>query len=436
MEKIMDSKIKSIAVLGAGTMGAGIAALAADKDCKVLLLDINEEAAQKGKDSMISERTPMLSDISKINNVEIGTFDKDFELIKNYDWICEVVVEKLDIKRQIFEKIEQYRKDGSIVSSNTSGIPLRDITDNMPDRLLSDVCITHFFNPVKVMKLCELIPGEKTLPEVINNLGSFLTNIMGKGVVNGKDTVNFIGNRIGCFLILKGLHEGSKARNLGLSQEEIDGLMSRPVGLPPTGLYGLIDLIGLDVMHSVGKNLAINLPKDDMGIPYVNLPNEEQNMFDSGQLGRKTGGGFYRIQKLENGDKKKEVFDLSKSIWRDAEKVSIEGDLNLILEESVKGNYVWNVMGSTLIYAASLVPEIADDIVNIDRAMRWGFAWSKGPYEMLDEIGPKKFINKCIEKNINIPKMLDILLESGNDSFYKDSSKYLTIDGNYTDILN
>lgn len=429
----MSSNINSIAVLGAGTMGAGIAALAADKDCKVLLLDISDEAAQKGKDSMISERNPMLSDPSKINNVETGTFENDFELIKNYDWICEVVVEKLDIKRQIFEKIEKYRKDGSIVSSNTSGIPLRDITENMPDRLLSDVCITHFFNPVKVMKLCELIPGEKTKPEILDNLSIFLQDIMNKGVVNAKDTVNFIGNRIGCFLILKGLHQGKKAREVGLIQEEIDGLMSRPIGLPPTGLYGLVDLIGLDVMYSVGKNLAINLPKDDQGLIYVNLPTEEQNMFDSGQLGRKTGGGFYRMQKLDNGEKKKEVFDLSNLEWRDAKKISIDGDLNMMLEDTEQGNYLWQVMGSTLAYAADLIPEIADDILNIDRAMRWGFAWSKGPFEMLDEIGPNNFINKCKENNISIPKMLQILDESENDTFYKDG-KYLTKDGNYLEI--
>ena len=429
----MSSNINSIAVLGAGTMGAGIAALAADKDCKVLLLDISEEAAKKGKDSMISERNPMLSDPSKINNVEIGTFDNDFELIKNYDWICEVVVEKLVIKRQIFERIEKYRKEGSIVSSNTSGIPLRDITDNMPDRLLEDVCITHFFNPVKVMKLCELIPGEKTKPEILNSLSIFLQDIMNKGVVNAKDTVNFIGNRIGCFLILKGLHQGKKARETGIIQEEIDCLMSRPIGLPPTGLYGLVDLIGLDVMYSVGKNLAINLPKNDQGLNYVNLPAEEQNMYDNGQLGRKTGGGFYRIQKLDNGEKKKEVFDLSNLEWRDFKKISIEGDLSLMLEDTEQGNYLWQVMGSTLAYAADLIPEIADDILNIDRAMRWGFAWSKGPFEMLDAIGPDNFINKCRENNISIPKMLQILDESENNSFYMDG-KYLTKEGVYKDI--
>ncbi len=429
----MSSNINTIAVLGAGTMGAGIAALAADKDCKVLLLDISLEAAQKGKDSMISERTPMLKDISKIKNVEIGTFENDFPLIKDYDWICEVVVEKLDIKRQIFEKIEKYRKDGSIVSSNTSGIPLRDITENMPIRLLTDVCITHFFNPVKVMKLCELIPGEKTNPDIISKLSIFLEKIMNKGVVNGKDTVNFIGNRIGCYLILKGLHQGKVAREEGLVQEEIDNLMSKPIGLPPTGLYGLVDLIGLDVMYSVGKNLEINLPENDKGLPYVNLPKVEQEMYDKGQLGRKTGGGFYRIKKLENGEKKKEVYDLDSLNWREATSISTEGNFNTILEDTKQGNYLWEVMGSTLAYAADLIPEIADDILNIDRAMRWGFAWSKGPFEILDEIGPINFINKCKEKNIAIPKMLEILINSENNSFYMDG-KYLTKEGIYKDI--
>lgn len=429
----MSSNINTIAVLGAGTMGAGIAALAADKDCKVLLLDISLEAAQKGKDSMISERTPMLKDISKIKNVEIGTFENDFPLIKDYDWICEVVVEKLDIKRQIFEKIEKYRKDGSIVSSNTSGIPLRDITENMPIRLLTDVCITHFFNPVKVMKLCELIPGEKTNPDIISKLSIFLEKIMNKGVVNGKDTVNFIGNRIGCYLILKGLHQGKVAREEGLVQEEIDNLMSKPIGLPPTGLYGLVDLIGLDVMYSVGKNLEINLPENDKGLPYVNLPKVEQEMYDKGQLGRKTGGGFYRIKKLENGEKKKEVYDLDSLNWREAKSISTEGNFNTILEDTKQGNYLWEVMGSTLAYAADLIPEIADDILNIDRAMRWGFAWSKGPFEILDEIGPINFINKCKEKNIAIPKMLEILINSENNSFYMDG-KYLTKEGIYKDI--
>lgn len=429
----MSNKIKSIAVLGAGTMGAGIAALAADTGCKVLLLDISLEAAEKGKTLMVSDKAPLLSDLSKISNVKIGTFNDNFKDIVDYDWICEVVVEKLDIKRQIFEKIESFRKDGSIVSSNTSGIPLRDITEGMSSRLLNDVCITHFFNPVKVMKLCEIIPGEQTSKIILDELKIFITNVLQKGVVNAKDTVNFIGNRIGCYWMLRGLHEGKNSRELGLTQEEIDALMSKPMGLPPTGLYGLIDLIGLDVMYSVGKNLAVNLPKEDVGLNYINLPDEEQKLYDIGQLGRKTGGGFYRIKKLDNGDKLKEVFDLKNSNWREAQKVILDYDLKIILDDSVQGNYAWNVMGSTLLYAADLIPEIAEDIVNIDRAMKWGFAWSKGPFEMIDELGPHNLIEKC-KKSGSIPKMLQVLDSSGAKSFYTNDGKYLSKSGHYESI--
>ncbi len=426
----MSDKIKSVAVLGAGTMGAGIAALAAEKGCEVLLLDISIEAAEKGKSAMVSDKNSLLGDQSKISNVKIGTFDDDFESIKNYDWICEVVVEKLDIKRQIFEKIEKYRKDGSIVSSNTSGIPLRDITSNMPERLLKNVCITHFFNPVKIMKLCEVIPGENTSEDMLNSLKIFISQTLLKGVVNAKDTVNFIGNRIGCYWMLKGLHEGKTARELGITQEEVDALMSKPMGLPPTGIYGLIDLIGLDVMYSVGKNLEINLPKGDAGLNYVNLPYEEQKLYDSGQLGRKTGGGFYRIKKLDNGNKLKEVYDLGTLSWREAEKVTFDKGLSLLLEDSKFGSYSWNVMGSTLMYAADLIPEISEDIVNIDRAMKWGFAWAKGPFEMIDDLGAYNCIDKC--KKIGImPKMLKVLESSSGQRFYTEDGKYLTASGNY-----
>ena len=177
-KKKMISTIQSIAVLGSGTMGAGIAALCLEKGYKVLLLDISEEAVNKAKSIMLNEKYKMLSDINMIERLETGTFEKDFKNISEYDWICEAVVEKVEIKRSIFKKIEEHRKDGSIVSSNTSGIPLRDIVENMPDRMLKDVCITHFFNPVKVMKLCELVPSIKTDQNVLMNLRMFLENVL------------------------------------------------------------------------------------------------------------------------------------------------------------------------------------------------------------------------------------------------------------------
>ena len=195
----MNKQIKKIAVIGSGTMGAGIAALAADKECKVLLLDITRELIEKAKEKIINSKDPMLTNPENIKNIEIGTFDQDFHKITSYDWICEAVVEKVDIKKDIFSKIEKYRSDSSFVSSNTSGITLKDITAGMPERLLKDICITHFFNPVKIMKLCELIPGEQTSINVIREISNFLSTVMGKGVVHGKDTVNFIGNRIGCY---------------------------------------------------------------------------------------------------------------------------------------------------------------------------------------------------------------------------------------------
>ena len=429
----MNNKIKSIAVIGSGTMGSGIAALAADKDCKVLLLDISAEAVEKGKDRIVNERNPMLSNPEKIKNIETGTFENDFHKIADYDWICEAVVEKVDIKKDIFSKIEKYRSDSSFVSSNTSGITLKDITAGMPERLLKDICITHFFNPVKIMKLCELIPGEQTSVNVIREISNFLSTVMEKGVVHGKDTVNFIGNRIGCYFMLKGLHEGKAARSSGFSIEQIDALLSKPMGLPPTGLYGLIDLIGLDVMHSVGKNLELNLPKNDVGLAYVKLPQDETAMYSNNQLGRKTGGGFYRVKKLETGEKLKETFNLNNKEWQAFKKVTIEKNLSVMLEDSTEGKLAWNIMGATLLYAADLIPEIADNIFNIDRAMRWGFAWQKGPFEMLDDIGPSLVIDRCLKEGVKVPKMLQVLNESNNAKFYN-NDQYLDINGIYKNI--
>jgi 3-hydroxyacyl-CoA dehydrogenase len=425
----MTREIKSVAVLGAGTMGTGIAGLAAEKNCKVLLLDTSMEAAEKALDRIINGRPPAIDTPGKEANITLGTLADDLKKIANYDWICEAVIEDLDTKRTLFERFEPLRKDGSVVSTNTSGIPLSDITEGMPDRLLKDIAVTHFFNPVKIMKLCELVPGEKTDAEVINIFHAYLGGEMGKGVVNAKDTVNFIGNRIGCFWMLRGLHAATDARGNGLSQERIDALMSAPVGLPPTGLYGLIDLIGLDIMDFVGKNLEINLPEGDMGADYTKFPAAEHAMLERGQLGRKTGGGFYRVSKLDDGSKKKEAFDLNTGDWRDAEKVTLDVTAGVMFEDSADGQFSWDIMGSTLAYAANLIPAISDDIVNVDRAMRWGFAWGKGPFELLDALGPLKFLEKC-RANGHAPKMLEVLEAAGAETFYKDG-EFLGLDGKY-----
>ena len=431
----MAREINSVAVLGAGTMGTGIAGLCAERGRKVLLLDVSMEVAEKAMDRILNGRPPALDTPEKASNITLGTLADDLGKIADCDWICEAVIEDLDTKRALFERLEPLRKNGSVVSTNTSGIPLKDITNGMTDRLRKDIVVTHFFNPVKIMRLLEIVPGVDTTPDVIETLADFCRAELGKGVVHAKDTVNFIGNRIGCFWMLSGLHHATQARSDGLSMEQIDALMSGPVGLPPTGLYGLIDLIGLDIMDFVGKNLAVNLPGNDVGRNFTAFPKAEQAMLERGQLGRKTGGGFYRMQKLDDGTKKKETFDLETGNWRDALTAELDdchSSLDVLLGDDNAAQFCWRTMGGTLWYAASLMPEISDDVVNIDRAMRWGFAWAKGPFEMLDAVGPARFIAKLKSGNLPVSGMLGVLEQAGCETFYRnDGSEFLGLDGDY-----
>jgi 3-hydroxyacyl-CoA dehydrogenase len=429
----MTREIKSVAVLGGGTMGAGIAGACAMAGIKVLLLDVDRAAVDRAMERITGGRAPALDDPAKAALIETGTFD-ELDRIAGYDWICEAVIEDLATKRAFFEKLEAARSDGSVVSTNTSGIPLRAITEGMPERLRRDVVVTHFFNPVKVMKLLEVVPGAQTTPDVVQAMAGFGAKKLGKGVVHAKDTVNFIGNRIGCFWMLSGLHKAKAARAQGLSMETIDALMSAPVGLPPTGLYGLIDLIGLDVMDFVGKNLALNLPEGDAGHAYTSFPPEEQAMLERGQLGRKTGGGFYKLTKTEDGGRLKEVFDLDKGDWRLAAEVTQgrnHADLaSLMAAEDACGAFARDLMGGALAYAADLVPQISDDIVNVDRAMRWGFAWAHGPFQMLDIVGPQNVIARLEADGKPLPHMLAVLKQAGAASFYrKDGGEFLGTDG-------
>ncbi len=429
----MPRQIESVAVLGCGTMGSGIAAASAAAGCRVLMLDLTAEAVAAALDAVDAEHRHL---------VETGTMADDLGKIADYDWICEAIVEDVAVKRELFAELEPLRRDGSVISSNTSGIPLRDITEGFDDRLLADVAITHFFNPVRVMKLFELVPGEQTSPEVIDAFAAFGASKLGKGVVHAKDTVNFIGNRIGCFFMLSGLHLAKPFLADGMSQETVDAVLGKPIGLPPTGLYGLIDLIGLDVMDLVGKNLEINLPEGDAGRAYTAFPGAEQRMLDRGQLGRKAGGGFGRMVKLDDGSKKRETFDLLTETWRDGQEPDLAGvpaDLGEVLfADSPQGELAWQVFGGTLRYAAGLVPEIADDVVNIDRAIRWGFNWTQGPFEMLDVLGPERVMAKIESEGGDLPKMLSVLRDSGASGFYRTdvdgAAQYLTVTGDWAAV--
>ena len=434
------TEIKQVAVLGAGAMGSGIAGICANAGCRVWLLDLDRGACEAAKEKLAAGRAPVVGDAALLDNIETGAFDADLDKIADCQWICEAIVENLEIKRELFTRVEAVRADGSIITTNTSGIPLRRICADMPRRLQEDIAVTHFFNPAHLMKLVELVPGEHTRDETIAALTNFLGGRLGKGVVHAKDTVNFIGNRIGCFWMLAGLHLAEKAMaEDGLNIETVDALTSAPLGLPPTGLYGLIDLIGLDVMHNVGKNLAANLPADDAGRQFVAFTDKVQRLHDRGQLGRKTGGGFYKLTRHQDGGKTMEVFDLDGDRWRGVERVELpqnEQTLSgLFAADSANGRFVRDLLTTTLCYAADLVPEIADDIVNVDRAMRWGFNWERGPFEMIDQLGAPALGARCRETSVPLPKMLRLLEDCGAQSFYrKDGREYLSTEGRWETV--
>ncbi|HED14702.1 MAG TPA: 3-hydroxyacyl-CoA dehydrogenase family protein, partial [Gammaproteobacteria bacterium] len=308
--------IDYVAVLGAGTMGSGIAALCAEAGCQVLLLDISREASAQALQRLCSGKNPVLESAASTDRIHTGSFAEDLHLLADCDWICEVIVEDLVLKQKLLQKVAEVRKDTAVISTNTSGIPLRDICARLPLSMRQHMAVTHFFNPVKFMRLLELVPSADAEPEVITELAQFCRNRLGKGIVHAKDTVNFIGNRVGCFWILSGLAAGKQARAEGLDLETIDALLGAPVGLPKTGLYGLVDLIGLDVMQLVGLNLKANLPSNDPGLTYADLPAEEQAMLDRGQLGRKSGGGYYRLLRHADGSKSMEVYNPDQDSWR------------------------------------------------------------------------------------------------------------------------
>jgi 3-hydroxyacyl-CoA dehydrogenase len=433
-------RIESVAVLGAGTMGSGIAALCAEVGCRVKLLDVSRAAAEQAITRMVEGRPPLLDDPARAGLITPGSFDDDLPAaVGAADWVCEAIVEDLATKRALFGRIEPLRREGSVVSSNTSGILLRTITEGLPERLRRDIAVTHFFNPVRVMKLVELVPGADTRAEVIQTFEDFLSDRLGKGVVHAKDTVNFIGNRIGCFWMLSGLHKAHAGLADGLSMEQIDALLAAPFGIPPTGLYGLLDLIGLDVLELVARNLAANLPDGDAGLAFARLPPIEHAMVLRGQLGRKTGGGFYRLVRHDDGTRSREVFDLRLQSWRTAENVTLAPEhtqaASLLFDDSPEGRFAWDVMGGTLCHAAELIPEIADGVVNVDRAMRWGFNWQRGPFELLDALGPARIIDRLEAADQPLPRMLEVLRQAGAERFYADGGRtYLDAGGAFRPV--
>jgi 3-hydroxyacyl-CoA dehydrogenase len=428
----MTTEIRTVAVIGGGTMGSGIAAACAAAGRDVLLLEATAELAARAGERVRGLAVDDAERALFAERLRVGILDVDGARLGDRDWICEAVVEDLRVKRDILAKIDAARRPGSIVSTNTSGIPLRAIVEGGSAALRADTLVTHFFNPVRVMRLLELVAGADTRPQATEVLRRFLHDDLGKGVVVAKDTPNFIGNRIGCFFLLSGLNAAVRHRVAGIGIDEIDALISSPVGLPGTGLFGLVDLIGLDVLDLIARNLDATLPSGDIGRPSARLPSAERRMLERGQLGRKSGGGFYRMTRTADGGKVKEVFDPEAESWSPARRFevapSLDGLSDRFFADAPSGRLLRDLIGAPLLYAADLVPEISDEIVAIDRAMRWGFAWKEGPFQLLDRIGPTRLIGHLRRTGRPVPHMLGVLEAAGETTFHRDG-RQLGADG-------
>ena len=419
--------IKNVVVIGSGTMGSGIAAQLCNANVPVTLLDLKTEISEKAKKKIFESKPPLLIDKSKINNIRAGNIEENFDLVKTADWVVEAVVEKINIKHHLYEKILKTRKKDSIISSNTSTIPLKVLSAKMSDDDKKDFCITHFFNPVRYMGLLEIVSESINDVKKINFLKNFCEDSLGKGVILCKDTPGFLGNRVGVYAMQVAMMEAIKMK---LSIEEADAVFGRPMGIPKTGVFGLYDLIGIDLMSDVLKSFVKELPTSDVfhevaqEIPLV------KNLIENGYTGRKGKGGFYRINK-KDGKKVLEAINLNSGDYFPSKKIDINIEEIAILKELVSrndkyGKYAWSVISKIILYASSLIPDVTKDYNNIDEAMRLGFNWSKGPFEMLNELGVKFFVEK--DKELKINEFVKKLYDNKTDAFYGKRQIYTNLE--------
>ena len=420
---------KKVAVIGAGTMGAGIAGQVANSGIEVLLLDLHSDSenvnavAERGYKRLLDPDQPGLMSKQAGELITLGNIRDDFDQLAQCDWIAEAVVERLDIKKDLYKRLNETCNAQAIITSNTSTIPIKLLVEDMPASFQKRFAITHFFNPVRFMRLLELVRGEATDPAVIDRLDEFCEKQLGKGVVRCLDTPGFLGNRVGVYAIQCALHT---AFRLGLTPVEADAIFGRPMGIPKTGVFGLYDLIGIDLMADVVQSLVNILPADDAFHDEAGEIPLMTRMIKNGQTGNKQNKGFYRQDDdIDQGaeqmsmDKfvlnlKTEQYErferLNLSLAEDAEKNGIG---RLLKDPSVYGEFAWQVLSKTLCYAASLIPEVGDDPVGIDDAMKLGYNWISGPFEMMDEIGVDYIIERLESENRNVPEFLSSAKGSG-----------------------
>ncbi|MFG1270824.1 3-hydroxyacyl-CoA dehydrogenase/enoyl-CoA hydratase family protein [Xanthobacter versatilis] len=442
----MGFEIRKVAVIGAGVMGAGIAAHVANAGIEVLLLDIVPAGAENR--NVIAEtavakllKADPAAFMSKraAKLVRAGNIEDDIAELASCDWIVEAVIERLDIKQALYAKIEAARRPGSAVSSNTSTIPLAYLTAGLPESFRRDFLITHFFNPPRYMRLLEIVSGAESNPETVAAVARFADVKLGKTIVTCKDTPGFIANRLGTYWLQLAVGE---AFALGLKVEDADAVMGRPFGFPKTGAFGLIDLVGLDLMPHVQGSLKRALPASD---PFHATLRDEPlitKMIETGYTGRKGKGGFYRLNKA-GGQKLKEAIDLATGDYRPQEKAQVaeleEGggkDLFALMSApGAGGRYARAVMARTLSYAARLVPEAADDIVAVDDAMRLGYNWKFGPFELIDRIGAARLIDIVKADGEEVPALLALAADTPFYRVEDGTRQYLGSDGAYHDIV-
>lgn len=446
---MLNQLIKKAAVLGSGVMGSGIAAHLANIGIPTLLLDIvprelTEEEKAKGltlEDKKVRNRISQTS-IQKLLKqkpapltvkknlalIEAGNLEDDLKKLSEVDWVIEVVVENLNVKKLVFEKVDQFRKPGSIVSSNTSGISVEDMVDGRSEDFKKHFLGTHFFNPPRYLKLLEVIPTQYTDPEVLAFMKTFGEDVLGKGVVVAKDTPNFIANRIGTYGLLITVQQMLKG---GYSVGEVDSVTGPLIGRPKSATFRTLDVVGLDTFAHVANNVYEKVEGQEKEV--FGVPSFMKEMLERGWLGSKSGQGFF----LKKG---KEILELDpntmeygpvkklKTAATEASKQE-KGTSNklkaLVYAKDRAGELLWNIFSPVLVYSAELLGEIADTIVDIDRAMKWGFGWDMGPFEAWDAIGVKESVQKMEEEGLSVPGWVKDMLEKGNTSFYKEDNHEL-----------
>ena len=423
---------KRIAVIGAGTMGSGIAGQISNAGHKVLLLDLTSKATEYALERLQKSEPAPLHQRSNITLIETGTIDADFHKLADCDWIVEAVVERLDIKRDLYKRLDAVISNDCIVTSNTSTIPIKLLVAEMPLAFRKRFAITHYFNPVRYMRLLELVRGADTRPEVIAQLSAYNDEVLGKGVVPCDDTPGFLGNRVGVFALQVGMDE---AFQQGLSIEHADALMGRPMGIPKTGVFGLYDMIGVDLMSDVVDTLGDILPVQDV-FHAVGRSNNPANalineLIADGFTGQKSGkGGFYREDQaidLASGSMRERTSELP-PMAQEAATAQQESRETLPLMIAGKGphtQFCRNFLGRVLAYAAALIPEVTKTPQDIDDAMKMGFNWIRGPFEMIDALGARVVITLAEEAGCEIPMALAVSAEQG--PFYKVENQTLMV---------